>query len=82
MDTNCNRHLAWVDNFLSKKSVFAGTAVEQTPVHLDVPGQRVARPDDLSQYPQIEERAVLCIVVAVACCSRQQRTVRTPLSLF
>jgi len=64
---NYSAHLVWVDNFLSKKSVFAGIAVQQTPVHLDIPRQSVARPDDLGQYPQVEERTVLCVVIAVTC---------------
>jgi len=59
--------LAGIDNFLAKKSVFASILVEQTPVHLNVPRQCVARPHDLCYYPQVQEGTVLCITVAVAC---------------
>lgn len=38
----------WVDDLLSQKGVLPGITVEQTPIHLQIPNQGVARTDYLA----------------------------------
>lgn len=49
------KHLLWVDDLLSQKGVLSCVAVEQTPVHLQIPDQCVAWADYETADVQVEE---------------------------
>ena len=57
-----NTNLSRVNDLLSEKTIFAGTLVEQAPIHLDVPDERVAGARKCRGNPEIEERSVLTLI--------------------
>lgn len=57
-------HQAAVNNLFSQKGVLARVFVEQSPIHLDVPGVRVQGVDWWADKPPVQVRAVpvTCVV--------------------
>ena len=52
---NSSRNLSRVDNFLAEISIVTGILVKQSPVHADVPDERVTRAGECRHNPDIEE---------------------------
>lgn len=53
-----------INNFLSEELVLSvGSAAEESPVHLDVPGVRVQRGHQLAREPRVQERVVVRVRV-------------------
>jgi len=58
-------HLICVDDFLTQEAVLPRAGVQQPPVHLEVPGERVARAEHGGHDPQVEEGVVLSVLLTV-----------------
>lgn len=65
-------HFLWVDNSFSKKGIFTSIFVKETPVHLQVPDEGVARADEIEDNPQVEEH--LGVAVVFSCKREEQHT--------
>ena len=55
-------YFLWVDYLLSQEGVLSGAAVEQAPVHLQVPDERVAGAGHQAADHHVEEHSVLRFV--------------------
>lgn len=52
-----------VNDFFPQESVLSGSAIKQTPVHTQIPDQRVEGADDGKHNQQVEEH--VCVQVSL-----------------
>ena len=67
-------HFLWVDDLLPEEGVFPGGAVEQAPVHLQVPDESVEGAHGGEDDQQVEED--VCVIMALFCREKTHKEIK------